>query len=307
MIYTVTFNPSLDYIVDVDDFQTGMVNRASREFLFLGGKGINVSIVLHNLGTDCTNLGFVAGFTGDEITRQLSELQIKQRFITLPEGASRINVKLRSAKESEINGLGPTISQHALHEFFQILETLTSEDIVVLAGSIPTSLPDTIYHDIMKRLAPRKVSVVVDATRTLLYNVLELHPFLIKPNHYELAELFHTEAVTDPAVIISNCKKLQEAGARNVLISMAGEGAILVTEHGEIFQTAAPKGTVVNSVGAGDSMVAGFLHGYLETGDYKTAFYQGVSCGSASAFSERLATKEEMEQLYQQILSDSHQ
>ena len=297
MIYTVTFNPSLDYIVAVDDFQLGMTNRTTFEQILPGGKGINVSIVLNNLGLETTALGFVAGFTGEEIRRRVEGIGCLSKFIPIESGISRINMKLRSIEGTEINGMGPAISAEKIEELMRLLDELTDTDMLVLAGSIPSSMPDSMYMDIMKRLKDKHVLIVVDATRELLVNVLRYHPFLIKPNNHELGEIFGVELKTRSAVV-PYAKKLQEMGARNVLISMAGEGAVLVAEDGSFYETHAPKGTLVNGVGAGDSMVAGFLAGWLETGDYSQAFKMGVAAGSASAFSELLATKAEIEQLY---------
>lgn len=297
MIYTVTFNPSLDYIVSVDDFQLGMTNRTTFEQILPGGKGINVSIVLKNLGLENTALGFVAGFTGEEIRRRVEEMGCLSKFIPIESGVSRINMKLRSIEGTEINGMGPVISSEKIEQLMQILDGLTESDVLVLAGSIPSSMPDSMYMDIMKRLADKQVLIVVDATRELLVNVLQYHPFLIKPNNHELGEIFGVELKTRQDVV-PYARKLQEMGAHNVLISMAGEGAVLVAEDGSFYETPAPKGTLVNGVGAGDSMVAGFLAGWLETGDYSHAFKMGVAAGSASAFSELLATKEEIKQLY---------
>lgn len=292
MIYTVTFNPSLDYIVDVEDFKTGVVNRTTGETIFPGGKGINVSMVLKNLGHESTALGFMAGFTGKEIERLLTEKGVSSDFIEVTEGISRINVKLRSNEESEINGQGPNISEENIKELYEKLDKLTSEDILVLAGSIPNVMPSSMYMDIMKYLKEKNIKIVVDATRNLLTNVLPYGPFLIKPNNHELGEIFDV-TITDKDDVIKYAKKLQEKGARNVLVSMAGDGAVLVTEDGQEFKAEAPKGELKNSVGAGDSMVAGFLSGYLNYNDYKQAFMYGVCTGSASAFSEELATKAE--------------
>jgi 1-phosphofructokinase len=296
MIYTVTFNPSLDYIVTVDDFKLGQVNRTREEIMYAGGKGINVSTVLKNLGFDNTALGFLAGFTGQEIERLMKEMGIRADFIYVEEGISRINLKLRSREESEINGQGPFIRETHIQKLYQKLDTLQSGDILVLAGSIPSTMPESMYMDIMKFLQERKLNIVVDATKDLLMNVLPYHPFLIKPNNHELGEIFGVE-LKQKAEVIPYAKKMQKLGAQNVLVSMAGEGAVLVTEENEVFESEAPSGTVVNSVGAGDSMVAGFLAGYLEHRDYKQAFKMGISTGSASAFSEKLATKEEVEQI----------
>ncbi|CDD35124.1 1-phosphofructokinase [Roseburia sp. CAG:309] len=294
MIYTVTLNPSLDYIIDVTHFEPGMVNRTTAEKIFAGGKGINVSMVLKNLGFDSTALGFLAGFTGKEIERQLEEKGISTDFICLEDGISRINMKIRSEVESEINGLGPEISSEAIKKMFDRLDELQEGDILVLAGSIPASMPESMYRDIMKRLADRKLKIAVDATKSLLLNVLPFHPFVIKPNNHELGELFNVK-IKSKDQAVEYAKKLQEMGAQNVIVSMAGEGAVFVGDDGSVFQSEAPKGTVVNSVGAGDSMVAGFLAGYLGEGDYQEAFKLGVCTGSASAFSEQLATREQVE------------
>ena len=293
MIYTVTFNPSLDYIVTVNDFRMGVVNRTSREILFPGGKGVNVYMVLQNLGCESTALGFAAGFTGQELTRLLEEKGITADFIHVKNGTSRINVKLRAQKETEINGQGPRIAGEDIQRLYKKLDGLQDGDILVLAGSIPDTMPGSMYMDIMQHLQDKKLNIVVDATKDLLVNVLPYRPFLIKPNNHELGEIFHT-IITDKDEVVRYAKALQEKGARNVLVSMAGEGAVLVTEDGKEYRTEAPKGTVVNSVGAGDSMVAGFLYGYLTEGDYEKAFRYGVCTGSASAFSEELATKEEV-------------
>ena len=293
MIYTVTFNPSLDYIVDVTDFKTGVVNRTTGEKIFAGGKGINVSMVLKNLGMSNTSLGFTAGFTGNEIKRLLGEKGVNTDFIEVEDGISRINVKLRSNEESEINGQGPVITEDNIKKLYEKLDCLKESDVLVLAGSIPDVMPSSMYMDIMKHLEGRGINIVVDATRNLLTNVLAYKPFLIKPNNHELGEIFGVK-IGNKADVITYAKKMQEKGARNVLVSMAGDGAVLVAEDGSIFQSEAPKGKVVNSVGAGDSMVAGFIAGYLEDGSYGKAFQMGVCTGSASAFSEELATKAEV-------------
>ena len=300
MICTVTFNPSLDYIVSVDDFQLGMTNRTSSELILPGGKGINVSIVLKNLGLDSTALGYAAGFTGEELIRRLNEFGVNADFIKIDHGMTRINLKLKSIDGTEINGMGPDISPENVESLMQKLDTLTSEDYLVLAGSIPGSMPKMIYRDIMARLASKGVQFVVDATGELLMNVLEYHPFLIKPNNHELGEIFGVELKTRDEVQ-PYAKKLQEMGARNVLVSMAGQGAVLLDENGGFHQLPAPKGTLVNAVGAGDSMVAGFVAGWIEKQDYEHAFRMGISAGSASAFSELLATEAEIRQVYASI------
>ncbi len=296
MIYTVTFNPSLDYIVNVPGFTCGRVNRTREEKIFPGGKGINVSMVLKNLGYENTALGFYAGFTGNELQRLVEEKGICADFIPVAEGMSRINVKIRGDEESEINGQGPAILDDDIEKLYEKLERLRDGDILVMAGSIPDVMPQTIYMDIMKYLADRNLKIVVDATKDLLVNVLQYHPFLIKPNNHELGEIFGV-TLKERSEVIPYAKKLQKMGAKNVLISMAGDGAVLIAEDGNIYESEAPEGKVVNSVGAGDSMVAGFLAGYLQSGSYQDAFHMGVCTGSASAFSEELATKAEVEQL----------
>ena len=300
MIYTVTFNPSLDYIVDVPDFRLGLTNRTSAEQMFAGGKGINVSIVLKNLGLENTALGFIAGFTGEEIRRRLEEKGICSDFIRLKEGLSRINVKLRSIDGTEINGEGPEIGKQELAKLLGRLDQLEKGDTLILAGSIPVSMPESIYSDILERLESRGIQCVVDATGELLLNVLKYHPFLIKPNNHELGEIFGV-TLTERDQIKPYAKRLQEMGARNVLVSMAGKGAVLLAEDGSFYETSAPKGRLVNAVGAGDSMVAGFVAGYLEKKDYSHAFKMGVSAGSASAFSENLTTKAEAEAIYKSL------
>ena len=301
MIYTGTFNPSLDYIVRLDNFTAGEINRVNYEQVLAGGKGINVSIVLKNLGHDNAALGFVAGFTGEEIKRQLKEFGVTSDFVQLDEGFSRINVKAKAKTETEINGQGPDISEAKQAELFAQLDKLVEGDTLVLAGSIPKTLPDDIYQRIMARLDGKGIRIVVDAEKKLLLNVLQYHPFLIKPNNHELGDMFGVKLTTDEE-IITYAKKLQEKGAQNVLISMAGDGAILLTAEGKSFKCPAPKGKLINSVGAGDSMVAGFITGYMESdGDFETAFHWGVATGSASAFSENLATRPEVEALLKTI------
>ncbi|MCI5952741.1 MAG: 1-phosphofructokinase [Anaerostipes sp.] len=296
MIYTVTFNPAIDYVVKVDHLTLGMVNRTAQEDIYYGGKGINVSIVLKNLGIQSTALGFVAGFTGKEISDGVAATGVSSDFITLREGMSRINVKIKSQEESEINGQGPMIHDDELEELYKKLDEIKDGDILVLAGSIPNTLPEDIYEKIMARLQEKDIRIVVDATKDLLLNVLKYHPFMIKPNNHELGEMFGV-VLKNNDEIIHYAKELQKRGARNVLISMAGDGAILVTEDGETHISATPKGTVKNSVGAGDSMVAGFIAGYLQKGTYENALKMGIATGSASAFSEGLATKEAVEEL----------
>lgn len=300
MICTVTFNPSLDYIVDVENFQLGLTNRTKSELILPGGKGINVSIVLKNLGIENTALGFQAGFTGKEMIHRLEEMGVTSDFIPIENGVSRINLKLKSIDGTEINGAGPEISADKVEELMKKLDQLQEGDVLFLSGSIPASMPDDMYERIMKRLSGRGVITVVDATKDLLVKVLKYHPFLVKPNNHELGEIFGVELKTREEVIPYG-KKLKEMGARNVLISMAGEGAVLVAENGEVFEKPVPKGKLVNGVGAGDSMVAGFMAGWLEKQDYQHAFYMGIAAGSASAFSENLATRQEIEEVYRQV------
>lgn len=297
MIYTVTFNPSLDYIVSVHDFKLGLTNRTASELILPGGKGINVSTVLGNLGIDNTALGFTAGFTGEEIEREVEKLGVKTDFIRLNQGFSRINLKLKSIEGTEINGKGPDIGSDQAEELFRRLDRLADGDILVLAGSIPPSMPDDIYRTIMKRLSGRDALIAVDATKDLLVNVLEYRPFLIKPNNHELGEIFGVQLRTRQEVR-PYAEKLREMGARNVLVSMAGEGAVLAAADGRLYEAPAPKGTLKNGVGAGDSMVAGFLAGFLKKHDYRHAFYMGIAAGSASAFSDYLASGDEIEAVY---------
>ena len=302
MIYTVTFNPSLDYIVSVDNFRLGLTNRTDSELLLPGGKGINVSVVLMNLGIESTALGFVAGFTGEEVIRRLEQMGVKNGFIWLEEGFTRINLKLKSIDGTEINGQGPAIGEEPAGLLMKKLNTLGEGDVLFLSGSIPASMPDDAYRKIMEMLDGKGIMTVVDATGHLVMNVLEYRPFLIKPNNHELGEIFETELKTRESVIPYG-RKLQEMGARNVLVSMAGEGAVLIAANGEVYDTPAPEGKLVNGVGAGDSMVAGFMAGYMERHDYGHAFRMGVAAGSASAFSENLATKQEIEAVYSKLES----
>lgn len=297
MIYTVTFNPSLDYIVTVEDFRLGLTNRTSSELLLPGGKGLNVSMVLGNLGIESTALGFAAGFTGREIMRRVEEMGVKADFISVEKGFSRINLKLKSIDGTEINGNGPMIEEAVVEKLMDKLDALGRGDVVVLAGSIPGSLPDDMYGKILERLAGRGVVAVVDAAGELLLKVLKYRPFLIKPNIHELGELFGAVPKTKEEALPYGVK-LAEMGAVNVLVSMGGEGALLAAGDGRVYASPAPEGRLVNAVGAGDSMVAGFLAGWMESGDYEHAFRMGLSAGSASAFSQRLATGEEIREVY---------
>ena len=300
MVYTVTFNPSLDYIVSVDDFKLGLTNRTSSELMLPGGKGINVSTVLMNLGIENTALGFTAGFVGKEIIRRLHEMGVKSEFIQISEGVSRINLKLKSIDGTEINGAGPVISKDKVEELMKKLEELGEGDVLFLAGSIPSSMPDDMYEQIMARLDGKGVMIVVDATKDLLVNVLKYHPFLVKPNNHELGQMFGRKLKTEDE-IIECAKELQDRGAVNVLVSMAGDGALLVAEDGHVYKEGVCRGTVKNSVGAGDSMVAGFLAGYLEKGDYEYALKLGTASGGATAFSYGIGTKELIMELLGQL------
>lgn len=290
MVYTVTLNPALDYVIHIEDFQTGEINRTQREEIQFGGKGINVSTVLTRLGVENTALGFLAGFTGQALAEGLRKNGIQTDFIWLMEGLTRINVKIKAVEETELNGRGPVIPSAALDELFQKLDRLQSGDVLDLSGSIPASLPDDIYQQILRQLEGRGILTVVDAAGELLCAALSYRPFLIKPNHHELGEIFGQTPVTDQE-LTACAKKLQKQGARNVLVSMAGEGSLLLDETGACHRLGVPRGTVRNSVGAGDSMVAGFLAGWLKTGDYETAHRMGAAAGSATAFSDGLATE----------------
>lgn len=296
VIYTVTFNPSLDYIVSVKDFRPGMTNRTSSELMLAGGKGINVSIVLGNLGIKSTALGFIAGFTGDEIVRRLHNGGINSEFIKINDGISRINIKLKSIDGTEINGQGPHIDSSHIEQLMNRLRRLESGDVLVLAGSIPAGISDNIYKDIMDMLKDKGVQIVVDATSRLLTNILEYNPFFIKPNQHELGDIFNVTLNTQEEVI-PYALELKKMGAVNVCVSMGGKGAILVADDGNVYKAKAPDGILKNSVGAGDSLVAGFLSGWIEKKDYEYAFRKGVATGSASAFSERLATNGEVNDL----------
>ena len=295
MVYTVTFNPAIDYVVRMDDLKLGEVNRASYEAMFFGGKGINVSIVLNELGIKSRTLGFTAGFTGEAIENGLRSMGIDADFVRLEKGNSRINVKIKANEETEINGQGPHIDDNALAALFEKLDNLKDGDTLILAGSIPNSLPSDIYEKILQRLSGRNIKTVVDATKDLLLNVLKYKPFLIKPNNHELGEMFGIKLSTIEE-IEEYARKLQEKGARNVLISMAGDGALLVDENGKTHISGVCKGVVKNSVGAGDSMVAGFVAGSAD-GDYEYALKLGTAAGGATAFSDGLATKEKITEL----------
>lgn len=302
MVYTVTFNPAIDYFVHIGELILGGTNRTSSEQTFVGGKGINVSIVLAELGIKSKALGFVAGFTGKAIEDGTREKGVETDFVHIESsesGCSRINVKIKADTETEINGQGPRIPENAVNELFGKLDKLSDGDLLVLAGSIPGSLPNDIYERILARLSDRRIRIVVDATKDLLLNTLKYKPFLIKPNAAELGDLFGKELKTEDE-IIAHAKKLREMGAVNVLVSMAGDGAILIDEHGNVHKCSACRGTVKNSVGAGDSMVAGFIAG-IENGDHEYALKLGTAAGGATAFSDGLASRDKIYELLGQL------
>lgn len=299
MVYTVTFNPAIDYVVHTSEMKLGATNRSLGEEMYFGGKGINVSIVLRELGIESKALGFTAGFTGEAIEKGLSDMGIDTDFVRLDSGNSRINVKIKSTEETELNGQGPDIGDNAIAALFEKLDRLSDGDTLILAGSIPSSLPSDVYERILERLSGKGIKAVVDATKELLLNVLKYKPFLIKPNNHELGEMFGVEPKTDNE-IEKYARKLQEMGAVNVLVSMAGDGAMLIDEFGKMHRCGVCKGTVKNSVGAGDSMVAGFIAGSLH-GDYEYALKLGTAAGGATAFSDGLATKEKIAELLETL------
>ena len=299
MIYTVTFNPAIDYVVHTGKMKLGEVNRSVSEEMYFGGKGINVSYVLNELGIKSKALGFTAGFIGEAIENGIEKMGIESDFVRLESGNSRINVKIKSAEETELNGQGPEISKEALDTLFSKIDELDDGDMLVLAGSIPSSLPDDVYEKILKRLSGKDVRTVVDATKNLLLNVLKYRPFLIKPNNFELGEIFDV-TLKNIDDIEKYAGKLQEMGARNVLVSMAENGALLLDENGKTHVCGVCKGTVRNSVGAGDSMVAGFIAGYLQ-GDFDYALKLGTASGGATAFSDGLAVKSRISKLLEQL------
>ena len=305
MIYTITFNPALDYITQVENFKIGEINRTKTETILPGGKGLNVSIVLKNLEIENTALGFVAGFTGEELIRKLEKQGVKTDFVKVKYGITRINVKISSfndnnVEETALNGMGPQITKENIEELMKKIQRMTVDDFVILSGSIPKNIDNNIYEKICKILNEKGITFVVDSTQELLINVLKYRPFLIKPNKEELEETVKRNLHTIEDIITS-AKTLQEMGAQNVLVSLGNDGAILLTKEGKTFFSEAPKGQVVNTVGAGDSMVAGFLAGYYKTKDYEYALKMGVSAGSASAFSVNLATKEEVDFIFKQL------
>ena len=308
MIYTITFNPALDYTVQVEKFEIGKINRTKSENILAGGKGLNVSIILKRLGIENTALSFIAGFTGKELERKIRQYNIETEFIETNRGYTRINVKISSLEknsliqesETALNGNGPEITENDIEKLLQKIQNINSNDIVILSGNIPKCINENIYEIICKELDGKNVKFVVDASQKLLMNCLKYKPFLIKPNKEELEETFNTKIETKEEIVFY-AKKLQLIGAKNVLISLGGDGAIFVTADGEVYFSEAPKGKVVNTVGAGDSMVAGFVAGYLKNGDLKKAFKMGIATGSASAFSDNLATAEEVANLLKEI------
>ena len=304
MIYTVTLNPSIDYVVHIDRLISGVTNRTSSEEYYFGGKGINVSHVLAELDLDNTALGFVAGFTGEAIEKGTKHPRITTDFIHLKEGVSRINVKIKSDTETEINGQGPHIDDEALEAFMRKTDLIRAGDTLILSGSIPKTMPDDVYERILARIEGRDVRIVVDATKKLLVNSLKYRPFLIKPNRQEISEIFGAE-VEDEQTTVFYARKLQEMGARNVLVSLGGEGALLLDENGMVHREGTVKGRVLNTVGSGDSMVAGFVAGYIRTGDHAYALRLGSACGNATAFLPGLATREKIEELLLQFESNN--
>lgn len=302
MIYTVTLNPSIDYYVSCGGFEIGMTNRTKTENMLPGGKGINVSIMLKRMGHDSIALGFVGGFTGNEITRLLDEMDIKTDFVEVASGASRINVKIEDIEGTEINGSGPVISSEEADTFQAKLGKLKEGDVLVLSGSVPKGMPGDTYERILDRLKDKSVNVVVDAEGELLLNSLKYHPFMVKPNHHELGALFDV-SINDFESAEVYARKLIEMGAENVIVTMAGQGAVVVCGNGEVYSHGPVEGKFVNGVGAGDSMVAGFVGGYLDAGDFKQAFLQGVSAASATAFSNGLGDEKIIKNILKKVLT----
>lgn len=300
MFYTMTLNPALDYNMTLKEFAPERVNRSVKEEMIPGGKGLMVSRMLKNLGIESTAFGLVAGFTGAELTRMVHELGVRTSFVSLPAGMTRINVKLWGGLEGEINAQGPECDEKSLQALFEKLTMLTKEDTLVLSGSVPATLPKDVYVDMIKHVKDKAPRIVVDATGELLRSTLSYRPFLVKPNHHELGELYGATLTTKEDVAVY-AKKLRDEGARNVLVSMAGDGAVLAGADGSVWFGEAPQGRVVNTVGSGDSMVAGFLAGYEAAQSAEQAFMTGIASGSASAFSAELGTKAEVEALLQKV------
>ncbi len=297
MVYTVTLNPALDYVMKLGNLRTDDINRTDGEEIYYGGKGINVSVILTQLGIPNTALGFLGGFTGKKLEEMLKADGINCDFNYLKNGDTRINVKIKADKEIDLNACGPEITKEDMQSFLKKLDGIKDGDYLILAGSIPKTLPDDIYERMLERVSDRNVNCVVDATGDLLKNVLKYKPFLIKPNHHELGDLFSVEIKNDED-IVKYSNKLREMGAKNVLVSMAKDGAMLTDENGNVHKIGNAKGKLVNSVGCGDSMVAGFTAGYIKSADYSYALRLGSACGNATAFSEKLATKEEIERVF---------
>ena len=305
MIYTITFNPALDYIAQVENFKIGEINRTKTETILPGGKGLNVSIVLKNLEIENTALGFVAGFTGEELIRKMESQGVKTDFVKVEKGITRINLKISSmsenqVKETALNGMGPQITKNDMDILFEKIQKMSTKDIVILSGSIPKNMDKDIYEKICKELKEKGITFIVDSTQELLMNVLKYNPFFIKPNKEELEETLNCKISTKED-IVNAAKTLQEMGAQNVLVSLGNDGALLLTKEDDTYYSKAPRGQVVNTVGSGDSMVAGFLAGYYQTQDYEYALKTGVAAGSASAFSIRLATKKDVDLLLKQL------
>ena len=305
MIYTITFNPALDYITQVENFKTGEINRTKTETILPGGKGLNVSIVLKNLEIENTALGFVAGFTGEELIQKMESQGVKTDFVKVEKGITRINIKISSINEKKVeetalNGMGPQITKNDIEVLFEKIEKMSTKDVVILSGSIPKNIDNDIYEKICKKLNEKGITFIVDSTQELLMNVLKYNPFLIKPNKEELEETLNCKISTKED-IIDAAKKLKEMGAQNVLVSLGNDGALLLTKDNNTYYSKAPRGQVVSTVGSGDSMVAGFLAGYYQTQNYEHALKTGVAAGSASAFSVELATKEDVDLLLKQL------
>lgn len=298
MVYTITLNPALDYVMKVGSLRFDDINRSKAEQIYYGGKGINVSVVLSRLGTENKALGFIAGFTGEELERMLKEDNIECDFNHLQNGLTRVNVKIKADTELDINANGPDVSEAEIEELLTKLDDIKEGDVLVLAGAVPKNLPSDVYEKILQRLSGRGVKFVVDATGELLLKVLKYKPFLVKPNHHELGDLFSVTTKTDEEIEIY-AKKLQQMGASNVLVSRGGDGAMLIDEFGAVKKIGNAKGTLINSVGCGDSMVAGFVAGFLQKGDYEHALRLGAACGNATAFSEGLAEKKDIDRIYQ--------
>ena len=305
MIYTITFNPALDYIIQVENFKIGEINRTKTETILPGGKGLNVSIVLKNLKIENTALGFVAGFTGEELIHKMESQGVKTDFVKVEKGITRINIKISSINEKKVeetalNGMGPQITKNDIEVLFEKIEKMSTKDVVILSGSIPKNIDNDIYEKICKKLNEKEITFIVDSTQELLMNVLKYNPFLIKPNKEELEETLNCKISTKED-IINAAKKLKEMGAQNVLVSLGNDGALLLTKDNNTYYSKAPRGQVVSTVGSGDSMVAGFLAGYYQTQNYEHALKTGVAAGSASAFSVELATKEDVDLLLKQL------